>query len=190
MSSSLEKFLIEKIQLSDAEIIDIQGCFQKININKNKFWVQKGEICQHLAFIESGILHLTGEIDDTTATLQFFFKEMFVTSLKSFAFQNPSEWGIQALTDCELWLINRANHLQLLDKYKLWLELDNMLLLQAYTSLEYKTLSSSRLNSEQRFDKLFTENPSIFNQVSLKHIASYLGIRPETLSRLRKKHLK
>ena len=78
----------------------------------------------------------------------------------------------------------------LVGKYKNWLEIDNIQLLLAYTDLEYKLFSQFHLSAEQRFNKLFSERPEIFNQVPLKYIASSLGITPETLSRLRKNHLK
>ena len=61
--------------------------------------------------------------------------------------------------------------------------------LKAFSSLENRILSFLHLNAEQRFQKLFSEQPEIFNLVPLKHIASSLGITAETLSRLRKKQL-
>jgi CRP/FNR family transcriptional regulator, anaerobic regulatory protein len=143
-----------------------------------------------MAFVDSGILRIINKLDDSTTTMQLVFKDMFVTSLTSYVHQIPSIWTIEAITDCELLVIDRVNHYKLLNEYKSWLEIDNILLIKAYTDLEYRIFSQFHLSSEQRFRKLFNERPEIFNQVPLKHIASYLGITPETLSRLRKKHLR
>jgi CRP-like cAMP-binding protein len=190
MKESLEKYLSENTHLSASERDDILSCFQYLKVPKNKFWIAKGEVCKHIAFVESGILRIINELDETTTTMQFVFQDMFTTSLTSFVFQIESIWCIEALTDCELWLIDRENHFRLVNEYKAWLEADNILLLKAYTELEYRIFSQFHLSSEQRFKKLFEERPEIFNQIPLKQIASYLGITPETLSRLRKRHLK
>jgi len=134
-------------------------------------------------------LRILDEINEVETTIHFIFKNSFTTSLQSFAYQIPSVWSIQALTDCSLLIIDRDSHFKLINDYKNWLEVDNNQLLMAYTELEAKFFSQFHLSAEQRFNKLFSEKPEIFNQVPLKYIASSLGITPETLSRLRKKHL-
>ncbi len=114
----------------------------------------------------------------------FIFKNSFITALQSFAYQIPNLWNIQALTDCSLLIIDRGNHLKLINEFKNWLEVENLQLLMAYAELETIFFSQLHLSAEQRFNKLFSERPEIFKQVPLKYIASSLGITPETLSRL------
>ncbi len=190
MKKSFEKYLSDNTHLSVPERNKILDCFYPLRIQKNKYWINKGEICKQMAFVDSGILRVINEMDEIESTVQFAFKNSFITSLTSFAYQTPSIWSIQALTDCDLLLIDRDDHFRLVSEYKSWLEVDNLLLLLAYTDLETRQFSEHHLSAEQRFNKLFSEKPGIFNQVPLKHIASFLGITPETLSRLRKRHLK
>jgi CRP/FNR family transcriptional regulator, anaerobic regulatory protein len=189
MKASLEKYLTNNSHLTKAERDIILDSFVHVNIPKKKLWIKKGEVCGQMAFVVSGIMRIINELDDSPTTMQFVFKDMFTTSLTSYAYQIPGNWTIEAVTDCDLLVINRHDHFRLLNEYKSWLEVDNVLLLQAYTELEYRIFSQFHLSSEQRFKKLFQDRPEIFNQVPLKHIASFLGITPETLSRLRKKHL-
>ena len=190
MKETFEKYLIENSHLSSSERQEILNCFSEIQLKKNDYWISKGETCKHLAFVNDGILRIINEINEIESTVNLVFKNSFTTSLTSFAYQIPSLWSIQAITNCEMLVIDRDNHLNLVGKYKNWLEIDNIQLLLAYTDLEFKLFSQFHLSAEQRFKKLFSERPEIFNQVPLKYIASSLGITPETLSRLRKSHLK
>ena len=190
MKEILEQYLINNSHLSAKERDVILDSFRDLKIKKNEFWIKKGEICEHLAFVNDGILRIINEVNEIESTVQLVLNNSFVTSLTSFAYQTPSVWSIQAITDCELLVIDRDNHFKLVSEYKNWLEFDNAHLLHAYTELEYKLFSQFHLSSERRFRQLFSERPEIFNQVPLKYIASSLGITPETLSRLRKKHLK
>jgi CRP/FNR family transcriptional regulator, anaerobic regulatory protein len=190
MKDVLNNYLISNSHLSSQERDEILKCFSEFRIKKYDFWIKKGEVCKHLAFVNTGILRIINETDEIESTVQLVYSGSFITSLTSFAYQVPSIWSIQALTDCELLLIDRDNHFRLVGDYKNWLEVDNVQLLLAYTDLENRLFSQHHLSAEQRFNKLFSERPEIFNQIPLKYIASSLGITPETLSRLRKKHLK
>ncbi len=189
MKNSLHKYLTEQSHLTQDEIEIILNSFKVVELKQNEFWIKRGEICKQLAFIDKGILRIINEIKEVESTVQLIFENSFTTSLTSFAYQTKSEWGIQALTDCRLFVIDRDVHLKLVYEYKNWLEVDNVLLLLAYTDLENRLFAQHNLSAEQRFNKLFSEKPEIFNQIPLKYIASVLCITPETLSRLRKKHL-
>jgi CRP/FNR family transcriptional regulator, anaerobic regulatory protein len=189
MKERLDIYLKENSKLSNHERNTILESFSELSLNKNECWIKKGDICNHLAFVKSGILRVFNEIDIEETTFGFVFENAFSTALTSFAYQVPSEWSIQAVTKTELLVINRENHFKLINNISNWLEVDNYLLLQAYTSLESRMLDHIQLNAEQRFNGLFAQNPGIFNLVPLKYIASSLGITPETLSRLRKRHL-
>ena len=189
MKNSLHKYLTEQTHLTRDEVEMVLNSFRVVVLKQNDFWIQRGEICKQLAFVDKGILRIINEINEVESTVQLIFENSFTTSLTSFAYQTKSEWEIQALTDCKLLVIDRDAHLELINEYKNWLEVDNVLLLLAYTDLEYRLFSQHNLSAEQRFNKLFSEKPEIFNKIPLKYIASALSIAPETLSRLRKKHL-
>jgi len=189
MKDSLLKYLTEHSHLSQDEIEIVLDLFSVVELKQNQFWIKKGEICKQMAFVDTGILRIINEIDEVESTVQLVFENSFTTSLTSFAYQTKTEWEIQALTDCRLLVIDRDDHLKLINEYKNWLEVDNVLLLLAYTDLEKRLFSQHNLSAEQRFNMLFSEKPEIFNQIPLKYIASALNITPETLSRLRKKHL-
>jgi CRP-like cAMP-binding protein len=86
-------------------------------------------------------------------------------------------------------VINRENHFKLLETHPKWLEFDNRLLTSAFTIMENRFFSHLYMTAEERYQELMENEPSLFNRVPLKVIASMLGIAPETLSRLRGKQI-
>lgn len=190
MKEKFNQYLIENSRLTKIEREEVLNSFQYKSLNKNDYFVKSGETCNQLAFLQDGMLRIFNEIEGEETTFGFVFKNSFSTALTSFVYEQPSIWSIQALSKCELLIITREEHLKLIDKFKNWLEIDNIQLLLAYTNLENRMLRQIQKNAEQRFDELFLQQPEIFNLIQLKYIASYLGIQPETLSRLRRKKLK
>jgi len=190
MKAILNQYLKRSSRLTEVEREEVLNSFQHKILKKNDFFVKSGDICNQIAFLQKGILRIHNEIEGEETTFSFVFENSFSTALTSLAYKQPSIWSIQALSKCELLIISREEHFRLIDKYRNWLEVDNTQLLLAYTSLENRMLKQIQKNAELRFNDLFSEQPEIFNLIQLKHIASYLGIKPETLSRLRRKHLK
>lgn len=187
MKSILIDYLTNHSKLSPSEITDIVSHFTERKLDKNESWISTGEISSKIGFVSEGILRLYNEVDAEEVTLQFIFENSFFASLTSLVYQMPSRWSIQAITPCTIVEIEREAHFALIDKYKHWLEIDNVQLMMAYTSLENRMYNQLHLDAEQRLQQLLNEHPAIFNQVPLKYIASSIGITPETLSRLRKK---
>ena len=182
---ALEEFLLKHSNLNELELREIINAFQPVSLSKNEPWLKQGDTCKQIGFVSNGILKIFGEFDKEEITLGFVFKTDFCTSLSSFINETPSRFTIQAITDCQVLVINREDHFDLIRKYKSWLEVDNQLLLKAYLVLEDRMLSHIQLNSQQRYSKLFNEQPEIFNQVPVKHLASSLGISPGTLKSFR-----
>jgi CRP-like cAMP-binding protein len=108
--------------------------------------------------------------------------------LASFVFSQPSRWNIQALTDCELYVIDSNDYQNLGEIVPKWLELEKLFIAKCFTILEDRVLQHLAMSAEERYNQLFQFNKELFNIVPLQYLASMLGITPETLSRLRKKN--
>ena len=102
-------------------------------------------------------------------------------------FFNPKIFGTyKQLPTATFTLISRQKHLELCKQQPKWLEFDNLLLAHSFALLEKSMFSQLHTTAQQRFENLLKEEPALFNKVPLQHIASMLGITPESLSRLRK----
>jgi hypothetical protein len=110
-----------------------------------------------------------------------------VTDLSSFVFQQAARWNIQALTDCELNIIDSKDYQKFGQVIPRWTELEKLFVAKCFTVLEDRVLQHLSMTAEERYNQLFNFNKELFNQVPLQHLASMLGMTPETLSRRRKK---
>lgn len=187
MKSSLHICISEQINIKPDALDEILNRFHTLNLGTGEFFAEPGKICYKLAFIHSGVLRVFNYIEDREITLWIGNENRFITDLNSFIHQTPAKWYIEAITPSQLLTISRDDHLSLLESNPKWLEFDNRLLTNAYTILEERMFSHLYMTAEERYQKLMENEPSLFNRVPLKHIASMLNMTPETLSRLRNK---
>lgn len=164
----------------------ILSVFEPREISKGEFFLKSGKTCRQMAFIRSGYLRMYDIVDGKEITFWIGSEGKFITSLSSFVFETTSIWNIQAVTNCELYVISRENHFKLCKTEPKWLEFDNLLLAHSFALLERSMFSQLHTTAKQRFQNLLSEEPSLFKYVPLHYIASMLGITPESLSRLRK----
>lgn len=158
-------------------------------LKKNDIWEKSGIISKKMGFINKGILQQYYLKDGNAYTDSFFAENEFIGNYISNLSGTPSETAIMALEPCELLVLsfeemgklaqqipNVAKFAQIIGDKKL---------------VELKTRSTSLLmdSAEERYYKLMEQRPDLFNRVPQYLIAQYLGIRPESLSRIRKKHL-
>ncbi|MDO5981458.1 Crp/Fnr family transcriptional regulator [Flavivirga spongiicola] len=177
----------DKINIDNDSLDSIISYFEIIKIKKGAFFSESGKICRKMAFIESGYLRMYDIAEGKEITFWIGSNGKFITSLSSFIFESENYWNIQALTDCTLYVISRENHFKLCKEQPKWLEFDNVLLAHSFALLERSMFAQLHTTAQQRFETLLKEEPALFNHVPLQHIASMLGITPESLSRLRNK---
>lgn len=171
------------------ELQSITALFKPMSLAKNKYFVQAGNSCDKLSFVRSGILRIFNTTADKEVTQWITTPGYFVTELSSFLFNTPARWSIQALSDTELYTISKADYQRLGDTHPKWQEFEKLFMAKCFTILEDRVYSHLSMTAEERYQRFYTNNKELFNQVPLQYLASLLGMSPETLSRLRKKSL-
>lgn len=156
-------------------------------IKKNKFFLKTGEKSTKLSFIQSGFLRIFCETEKKEITQWISTKGYFVTDLSSFMSDIPARWTIQALTDTELYTIEKDDYQKLQDKVPQWHILEKAFIVHCFTTIETRIYGHLSMTAEERYHCFFNENPQLFNQVPLQYIASMLGMTSETFSRIRNK---
>jgi len=183
----LRNCITNQINIDKESLESIVSAFEIQTIKKGEFFLKSGRICRKMAFIKSGYLRMYDIADGKEITFWIGSNGKFITSLSSFIFETQNFWNIQAVTDCEILVINKEKHFELCKQQPKWLEFDNLLLAHSFALLEKSMFSQLHTTAQQRFENLLKEEPALFNHVPLQYIASMLGITPESLSRLRKK---
>jgi CRP-like cAMP-binding protein len=161
--------------------------FENRAVKKNQILLEAGKRCTEMYFVKSGYLRVYSLSNGMETTLWIAGGGAFITSLSSFIFEMPNNWYIQTVTYCELEVISRQDHFDLLKECPKWMEFDIILLSKSFAMLEERMFHQLYTNSTERLQKLQSNNPDLFKHVPLQYIASSLGITPETLSRIRKK---
>ncbi len=159
----------------------------QINPKKGTLLLQGGEICQHIYFFEKGFARGFFYKNGKEITSWFALENDVATSLYSFETQTPNFENIEILEDSTLYAISHKNLQYLYHRYAEFNLLGRRLVEKYYIELMERTLSFQFQTARERYLQLLTNRPQILQRASLGHIASYLGISQETLSRIRTK---
>ncbi len=180
-------FLSSNSTLDAALIETLLDKCKKVNIKKGEFWLRAGEACQQTLFVENGLLRYYS-IDDKGKEhlLQFAPEGWFVSDRASIFFNEPSAYFIQALEDTEAIILNDTFMLELAKKDVSFMEFNNKLLHNHIRQLQYRINQLLSASAEERYLHFTKIYPDILLRVPQLMVASYLGITPESLSRVRK----
>lgn len=165
------------------EIVELSE--KTITINRNEFLKVKGIIDTNIYFVESGSLRIFVLDDYEEQNLRFGYKENLVVSLDSFLTGKPSNLFIQALKKTVLKVITKSqieNFLNTENNRILWMSiLENLAVQQLEREIDILTNSP-----KERYERVLRRSPLLFQEIPNRHIANYLRMSPETLSRLKK----
>jgi CRP-like cAMP-binding protein len=178
----------EQVALTAAEIALIKAQLIPKKIKKKQLLLREGEICKQIIFVEKGVLRMyLPEENGTQPITQFAVEGWTIADLYSFLTGEPATQSIDALEDTEVLLLNKGAHedlLQQLGKYETYMRL---LITNAYIALQKRFTSTFRLPLEEQYQLFVNTYPQIVNRVPQHMIASYMGLTPATLSRLRRR---
>ena len=187
MSDLLLKSFKEKVAATEEELQVCKSFFTPKKLKRRQFLLQEGEVCNRLAFVEKGALYsYSTNARGGQHVIQFAFEGWWIADLYSFITMEPSSLNIEALEECDLLLIDREQHHRLLQqagKYETYIRI---LYQNAYVALQRRIESTIGLTAEEKYLRLLDQYPHIISRVPLHLVASYLGVTPETLSRIRK----
>lgn len=159
---------------------------KEITLKRNEYLKVEGSIDTNLYYVTEGALRifLVDEIEEHT--IRFGYRNNFIAALDSFIKDSPSPFYIQALKKTNLKVISKTDYISFLksniENLQLWDNLLQALILQQLER-EIDILTSSPI---ERYKRVLKRSPQLFQEIPHKHIASYLRMTPETLSRIKK----
>jgi CRP-like cAMP-binding protein len=165
----------------------IVSAFEPVTIKKKKDLLVSGQVCNYLYFINKGCLR-SFYIDSkgTEHIYQIRMDNSWISDLKSFFSPGPSKYNIEALEESHLFRISSERFEQLLIEIPRLERYFRILFQKAYINALDRLDATMWETAMDRYNQMLKENPEIFQRVPLVYIASYLGITPESLSRIRK----
>jgi len=180
------QFIREYTPMSDVDWQQIEVCLQKRQLNEGDCILEEGKICRHVWFLESGFLRYFIHKDGNDITKFFTNPPYCFTSQRSFNTQMPATENIQALERSVVWQISREDANRLFE-LKSWATFVRLLVQEVQFFTEEILIDLQNETAENRYKQLINEGSPFLQKVPLKHLASYLGIAPQSLSRIRKK---
>lgn len=158
-----------------------------LTIERNAFLKVKGSIDTNIYFVEEGSLRIFVLDDYEERIVRFGYKDNIIVSLDSFLTESPSDFYIQAIKKTSLKIIPKKSFMTFINKneehLRLWVKILEDLILQQMEREKDLLISSPK----ERFDSVLKRSPKLFQEIPNKHIANYLRMSPETLSRLKKR---
>ena len=175
--------------LNEEEEIAFLSILEVRLFKKKEFLLQEGKICNKITFVNNGIMRLFYTVEGAENTIQFFFSDSWYTDYASFLTGSPTIENMQALEECEVVQFNKDDLYKLYDSMPIFEKVGRVFAENAYLSISQLNQMKTNEEPEVRYINLLKTRPELVQQIPQHYIASYLGIKPETLSRIRKRIL-
>jgi CRP-like cAMP-binding protein len=177
----------EKVKLTDKEKEVCRSFFTPKKLRKKQYLLQEGDVCKFIAFVEKGFMRsYTIDEKGNEHIMQFAFEGWWIADQLSFLTGEISAYNIDALEDCELLLLSRQAEEEMMQSVPKLERYFRILLQKSLINTQRRLAGTLSLTAEERYNDLIISCPTIQQRVPQHMMASYLGITPETLSRIRK----
>ncbi|HAA27314.1 MAG TPA: Crp/Fnr family transcriptional regulator [Cyanobacteria bacterium UBA8553] len=174
------------ITLTENEAAEIACLFQTHTLNQNDFWVRAGEIPQTIGFVISGILRLCYvDANGNEFTKSFCAENSFVAAYSALLLRQPSRLFIQALEDTSLLIADYSTYRSLSESHLSLQQLNCKIAESLFIKKERREAALLLDDAKTRYLNFLEEYPRLETRLKQYHIASYLGITPVSLSRIR-----
>ncbi len=172
---------------SAEELDTIVPKFAEVRFAKNELILEAGRTENHYWFLQSGLIRsFVIDTDGRDTTTNFYATGDIAIDWTSFFLRHPTRETFQALTDCTCWQLDFETFQQLFHSIRSFREQGRTTLVGSYFALKQQSIAMITDQAKDRYLRLLNEKPHIIREVSLKHIATYLGITDTSLSRIRK----
>ncbi|MEO9806568.1 MAG: Crp/Fnr family transcriptional regulator [Reichenbachiella sp.] len=176
-------------KLTDQEWEDFSSRWDTRVIEKGQHIIQVGQTEKYFYFVHDGVMRAYVLNKGVDVSVGFSYNGDFSGAYDSFLDQKPTDWNIQTISQVELLRIGFADLMEMFDRYKSLERWGRIFNAQALIGMGRRQVEVRSFSAEERFDRLFNQSPHIFQLVPQKYLASYVGMTPETFSRMRRQRI-
>jgi CRP-like cAMP-binding protein len=175
------------LALNDLETKELEPRLIERKIKRRQFILQQGDLCKHYTFVVDGCFRMY-KVDDkgNEHNLQFAIEGGWIADIGSFHSEKPSELYIEAMEQSTILQIAKDDLLYLYTEYSVFDRIFRVLVENAFVNLQKRVLQNISATAEERYLDFLKNYPKLFNRISNVQIASFIGVTPEFLSKIRK----
>ncbi len=175
------------LPLDNSEILELESKLIEKKVKRRQFILQEGDVCKHYTFVVSGCFKMY-KVDNKGQehNLQFSIENGWIADIGSFHSEYPSELYIEALEQSTILQITKPDLIFLYKHYPKFDRIFRVLIENAFISLQKRVLQNISSTAEERYVDFLKSYPNLFNRISNIQIASFIGVTPEFLSKIRK----
>ena len=187
--ANIRTYLEKSITIDDSDWEFFTSRLKLRRVKKRTKLLKVDEIENHISFIDKGVVRffIPNEDREKETTFGFCFNNEFVSAYDSFLTQTPSLYELEALTDVEMWSMNHEDLQRVYNNTIIGNTLGRLSSERLYLIKSKREQSLLNETAEERYLNLFKERPKLIKEIPLKYIASYIGVTPQALSRIRKR---
>lgn len=176
--------------LEKEEEVLIKDSFKPMLLAKGAFFLEAGKVNTHIGFINKGLVRYFVDKNEEEATFEFTKEGEFIADYQSFSQNKPSIQYIQAIEDCELLVINYPDVQKIFTTTRNGNLLGRIVIEHRFDVMVRQLLSIYMQNQEERYKQFIATYSDLAQRIPQYLIASYVGIKPQSLSRIRRRFLK
>ena len=175
------------VQISQYEEIILADLFKPLTLKSGEYFLEEGQLCRYVGFIESGLVRYHMNDNGVQKTLYFNKEGEFVSNYQSFLPRESSNTSIQAIEDTTLQVISYDNLQKLYSAVSEGEKLGRLAIESVFLTSMQQLKSFYKDSPAERYQEFLRSYPSLAERIPQYHIASYVGIKPQSLSRIRKR---
>jgi len=185
MTAQLKDYINNYAAFSGAELDEIVGCFKTEKIKKGEYLFREGDVCTDLVFVQEGCLRLFYLDKDVEISVWFAFENSSAIDIYSFISEKPTTYFLQAIEETEILFLPKTELAKLYEIYPKMQEMMRNFWEVAILTLIERFTALQRDTAEQRYLDLMAKPPYL-QKIPQKYLASFIGVTPTSLSRIRK----
>lgn len=178
----------QKVRLTPTEKEQISSFFRVKKLRKRQFLLQEEDVCNDFAFVSQGLLksYVLDEKGNENINL-FGWEGWWIADFQSFLFQTPAKLAIEAIEDCELLLLSRVNYDQMLEEVPVMERYFRLVYERSLATKDQRLVTAQTYSAEEKYIHLIQTYPELMQRIPQSLLASFLGLTPETFSRIKHK---
>lgn len=183
----VKEYIYRFVDFNEQDLAEFRGMLSKKYLPKGRLLLEAGEVCSHVAFINKGHFRSFSIVQDEEITYNFFFDGNFITDYPGFISRQPSTETHQALEDAELLMLEYNDMQRGYNNSHMWERFGRLIAEFIIVGIAQRNRSLLFMSPEERYLDLMKTRPKVIANIPQQYIATYLGIQPESLSRIRKR---